>query len=590
MDTLHDSENERTVVSKERKLIAKFLIRFAWAFEITAVAIGLAISISTMLSNFEEMQSYRDAGLKFNDWTNIFIAAIPFVMVAMVEITKIPLTGAFYHTSSRMWTWVFGGCLVFVTFMTFESAMNGFERNFSALMYSIDAPKKEMVTVNQSLEKLNEDRTRLTSLTLERIDSEYNERYEELFEQTNAQKLEIQEQINLLRASIQTEHVESLRRNLDAALTDKERLYGERSQELERLTIDYRSMAEGLTGEISAERRSKQAQLLRAQSRLDDMRKQAEKEIEDASIFTAGGVRERWESQLSAQEALVSEMRQELNAMGATQRVQGMRDQEQSAKDEVRDGFGRQIAEVNARIDRLSREISKSIGTKELEIQDNVDRYQEQMKAIDSQFQLHLLVIQKKRDKNYKRLENNAELVDDLDGEIDQYATRKIQLVKEINEKVGTNQIYRIATWWANKDSAAEVDRSTVFSVAIIWFGSLSMLIAVMGIFMALGSYVIGDKQRPDRKEKKKSASTALELSKLARALRRFIVYRKRRVATKFVEVDKVVFKEVPVEIVKKEFVHIPFYTNDERLLNMSANDLEETDGDPGEYRGVADA
>ena len=46
------------------------------------------------------------------------------------------------------------------------------------------------------------------------------------------------------------------------------------------------------------------------------------------------------------------------------------------------------------------------------------------------------------------------------------------------------------------------------------------------------------------------------------------------------VEVDKVVFKEIPVETVKKEFVHIPFYTNDEKLLNLSGKDAREEDAE----------
>jgi|TARA_B100002003_G_scaffold175324_1_gene163188 hypothetical protein len=36
---------------------------------------------------------------------------------------------------------------------------------------------------------------------------------------------------------------------------------------------------------------------------------------------------------------------------------------------------------------------------------------------------------------------------------------------------------------------------------------------------------------------------------------------------TKEVPVDKVAFKEVPVEVVKREVVHIPVYTNDPSLL-----------------------
>jgi len=39
------------------------------------------------------------------------------------------------------------------------------------------------------------------------------------------------------------------------------------------------------------------------------------------------------------------------------------------------------------------------------------------------------------------------------------------------------------------------------------------------------------------------------------------------REIVKEVPVDKVVFKEVVKEVVRKELVHVPFYTNDQRLV-----------------------
>jgi hypothetical protein len=73
------------------------------------------------------------------------------------------------------------------------------------------------------------------------------------------------------------------------------------------------------------------------------------------------------------------------------------------------------------------------------------------MTSIDSEFQAQLLVIQKKREQQYALLENNDEDVDAIDEEIDQYANREIELVKDINIKVGGNQIYRLATWVATR-------------------------------------------------------------------------------------------------------------------------------------------
>lgn len=38
----------------------------------------------------------------------------------------------------------------------------------------------------------------------------------------------------------------------------------------------------------------------------------------------------------------------------------------------------------------------------------------------------------------------------------------------------------------------------------------------------------------------------------------------------KEIPVQKVVTTEKPVEIIKKELVHVPFYTNDQNLLNSN--------------------
>jgi len=555
-------------VSAERATIGKFLRRFAWAFEIAAVTIGLAISIATMMSNFEEMSSYRNEGLNWGDWANIFIAAIPFVMVAMVEITKIPLVGVFYKTTSRTWKWVFAACLFFVAAITFESAFNGFERNFSALMYSIDAPKKEIVTADQRMDKLTSDREALTSMTLESIEAEYNSRYDELFAQSNEQKRVIQDQVGDLRASIQTEFVEELRKELENARTERARLISQQETELNRISQDYSSQAGNISDQLDSERRSLQGQLAQERQRLEVMEQTARKEESDANFFTSKGVREKWEKRISAQQKVVANLRDRLASMGGGSSLSNVQNQERVAKDSVRSRFAKLIGDQERKIDRLTKDIAKSVGTKEKEIEGNVTVYQEQLKALDTQFQEQLAIIQTTRDSNYERLANNEILIAEIDTKLDALLTRRIDLVQEINEKVAGNQIYRIATWTTNKESAAEVDRDVVGLVAAIWFGSLAALIAVMGIFLALGSYVIED---PSLKDRGTASGRRSLFAKLLQARRAYYATQRKAALTRkeIVEVDKVVFKEVPVEVVKKEFVHVPFYTNDQRLLNM---------------------
>lgn len=573
-----EDQDQIISVSSERKDVGKFLIRFAWAFEIVAVIIGLAIAMSTLLSSIEEMQTYRQVGLKVSDYTNIFIAAIPFVMVAMVEITKIPLTQTFYKTTSNVWKLVFGSCLALVCLITFESALNGFERNFSALMYTIDEPKKEVVTTNQLIAKSEDDRMRLLSLTLEDIDAEYNERYDQLFVQSTSQKSETQDQINLLRASIQTEYVDSLRQELASVRKDKTQLYKERSAALSREAALASERAKGLSTELASDRRGLNRQLITAEQAFEKMNDTARSEVKDANIFVKARVREDWDRKIEAKREEITEVRNLINSMGAAQKVDAIRDAEQTNKKMIRSQYDVDIAEKDKEIKRLSGEINKSIGSKELEIESNVLRYQEQLRDLDSEFQGQLETIKEKRSDNLTRLKNNEVLVDEIDQDLSSLRSRKIELVKEINQKVGTNQIYRIATWWANKESAAEVEKELVAAVALVWFGSLSLLVAVMGVFLALGSLVISDGRLPDVKVKKKNEIFSAK-EKFYRLRRQFMIYRsrKRKVQKQIVEVDRVVFKEVPVEVVKKEFVHVPFYTNDERLLNIAGKDLDES-------------
>jgi len=536
------------------------------------------------MSNFEEMNSYRDTGLNWGDWANIFIAAIPFVMVAMVEITKIPLVGVFYKTTSRLWKWVFGACLVFVAAITFESAFNGFERNFAALMYSIDAPKKEIVTADQRIEKLAADRENLTSLSLESIEAEYNQRYEELFSQTNQQKTEIQDQVSGLRASIQTEYVEELRKELDNARTERSRLISQQDAELNRITADYANQAGNISDQLDSERRSLQGQLAQERQRLLKMEEDAQREIADSNFFTKKGIEDSWSKKIQAQSGVVASLRNRLNAGAGNSSLSNVQRQESDAKDSVRARFSTLIKTQEQKIERLSREIAKSVGTKEKEIEGNVAVYQEQLKSLDSQFQEQLAIIQANRDESYVRLGNNEKLVAEIDTKLDALQTRRIDLIQEINEKVAGNQIYRMATWTTNKESAADVERDVVGLVAAIWFGSLAALIAIMGIFLALGSYVISDPSWKDREAQKSRNSLISKLLQARRAS--YIAQRKSAMTRKeIVEVDRVVFKEVPVETVRKEFVHVPFYTNDKRLLNMdltqSGEDRQEPIFDP---------
>ncbi len=589
-DTISEKPNETDSQSSaygRRLRVSKFLYVFAWAFEIVAVIVGLAIALATVMSNLQSVQATRGSTtLNFSEITNTIIAALPFIMVSMVEATKIPLTEAFYETTARSWKLTLGAAIAFVALITFESAMNGFERNYSMLMYSIQEDQKTLFTTLQNVDKSQADILDLKALRAETIDEEYNDRYNELFDRSRSQKDLVQDQINLLRGSVKTESIAALRDQLKQAQEERDSLISQRNDEVNRVTEDFAGTASNLTNEISVQRRSYQGQLARAEQQLTEMNKQAKAEVEKTFILARQGLRSEWDEKIKAQEALIVELRATLNSIGSVQGMQEIRDKEREAKEDIRALFDKRLSNVDARIRGLNADISLAIGTKEQEIEANIAKYTRQLRDLDDEFQGRLEVIQQSRTESYERLRNNQQLIDTKQIELDAYKTSQITIENAINKKVADNQIYRIATMFSEEDSPARVERSLVSTVAVVWSASLAGLIAVMGVFLCLGSLVIRDPSIKTKGEIENSVTRKRSnFGRFLKTLRWAVIStRKSKMRRKeIVEVDKVVFKEVPVEVVRKEFVHIPFYTNDKNLLNITSpeDDLQNADDDP---------
>ena len=47
-------------------------------------------------------------------------------------------------------------------------------------------------------------------------------------------------------------------------------------------------------------------------------------------------------------------------------------------------------------------------------------------------------------------------------------------------------------------------------------------------------------------------------------------------IVKEIVEVDKVVYKEVPKEVVRKEVIHVPIYTNDPDLIKFGTTKVKD--------------
>ena len=108
-----------------------FLLRMAWTIEIFVAIVGFIIGLIIMQgTKTEQAGEQLVSGFSFlNNMTlNDFSIGLIFMIVAVVELTKIPLATAVYYSVRLSWRLVFILGLLLVNVSTFETIVTGFER------------------------------------------------------------------------------------------------------------------------------------------------------------------------------------------------------------------------------------------------------------------------------------------------------------------------------------------------------------------------------------------------------------------------------------------------------------------------------
>ena len=570
-------------ISENRKVIGSRLYRFAWVIESFAVAIGLGIAIMQLATSFEELTNGKEGSLGLGDYTNIVIAAVPFVMVAVVELTKIPFVDAFYQTSHRIWKAVFLVSLVIISGITFESALNGFERNFNALNIGVDRLQKRLLVVEESMIPIQKRIDRTAELTLESIEENYTTRFAELTEQKDAQTKTFE-----VRASIQSEYTQNLITQTDAAREELATLRDQLRSALASHTTRFNDETTKLAASQNTRLRQLSNDYEREQSRLDDIRQQGEQTISEANFLTRGSVRDRVDEEIAAQERKVEDARQELRAAQSSATNSDRSDQYRVEQRQIREDFEGRISSVQSQIVSLNDRYNKGIGTRERDVASTIEGYDQEIESIEEKFSGQFEEAKETRLQQLEILSNNTGLIAGWETDLDALRDQRVSLRDEINTAVGENQIYRMAQWFSGADSAADIPKEIVVKVAVIWFASLAAMVAFTGVLLAMAANVIRDPKLPNHARRKTNLSD--ELGKVVRSTRRWIAHRRRldrkpiikeriKEVIKEVPVDRVVRQEVPVETVKKELVHVPLYTNDPKLLKTGFSRVEDVEG-----------
>ena len=128
----------------------KKLIYFAWAIEILVASVGFTIA---MLFFFSKGQS----GISAEELTqslrlDSYIVGLAFLVVTIMELTKIPLATAFYYAGKTFWKILFIIALFAVNYSTFETIIQGFELGYYNRLELVDVELDKQKNIEKKIE------------------------------------------------------------------------------------------------------------------------------------------------------------------------------------------------------------------------------------------------------------------------------------------------------------------------------------------------------------------------------------------------------------------------------------------------------
>tara|TARA_Y100000385_G_scaffold264000_1_gene297004 strand:+ start:255 stop:1715 length:1461 start_codon:yes stop_codon:yes gene_type:complete len=458
-----------------------FLIRLAWTVEIIAVCIGFMISILVSVSAF---RSSTDS-IGFLDSTSaILIAGLPFLLIAVVELCKIPLVFTFMNVRSKYWRSIFLFFVLFLCLITFETMLNGFERNFSNLNRAVDNRNNEIINIDSQIALLEKRRGYAQKFTEDDLTIEVEQKNEFLDQELNRNVRRINAVESNQLSGIDRGFEPQLDAEIRELMTLRDKYYDNWNSEKELIEERFTTMlVENVSGS-----RDERTRLL---NDLNSLKEEMRVAMEDASFLTRSGVERKYRQ-------LVKEKEQQLNGITTGYLGAAALEKQSLMENQLR----QQIAFVNSKYERRIGDVNDRLDSKKQEI---VDRYAEN-DAIEKEV---VSKAKNERSRYYSansRGKNSVEqyleakqvelevitaTVFKFDQQIFELENQQRILNNESNQLINQNQVYRLAMYIYGKSSVDGVDKRMLGVVAILWFGSLALIASVTGVMLALASFYL---------------------------------------------------------------------------------------------------
>jgi hypothetical protein len=475
VDKVVDEQAEKEIAELNKHSV--FLRKIAWVVEIIVVFIGLAISISLISTG--------------NDLVTAFTLAAPFVMISLVELTKIPFVVGLWHSRKSFIMYVV--IISFLCLITFETLLNGFERAFSSINNQINLSEIEISKLENQI-KINEEnievalqnynaKTQNISSDKAAVQSDYKQQYASAVKRNQA----LSRNVPKLRSTLST-----TREQLTQLKVEKANLLQELSAKKEERFKSSLERTQGNTDMVQVERSRLLAQL----STLN-----AEKQIalDDANFFTSGVVKKDYDEKIRYVEEQISGINSKtITGKEQTTNLESVKFLDDyyaellSLKDDMIKQKSEEVTSLSRSYNNAARASNKNLAVKQQRL---VKDKTVALQSLDNRLE--------KIDADFSNEKQYINEINQANSKL-RFDIRVIEI--EANTLALSNQIYRMASYVDNVNHYKEVKHSTLTMVGLFWFGSLALIGSITGIALTLSGLHLGS--LADKRKKSASLGT----------------------------------------------------------------------------------
>jgi len=498
-DTGSALDLEKQKEEKYKELKATQLIVCAWIIEICAAGIGFFFAYTTGEATRKYLAQDTEAFIGDPN-ISVTLAMLPFMIIGVVELTKIPLAFAAYNAKPGFWKALFIGVLLSLCLITGETIFTGMERSLDNQLKYFEGDKKtqeELKVDVSNLEKI------VITLEQERPTDEIDREYDSeirAFEGSHYGEVDEINSERESRLSVLENQLEQSRDLFMNGTTQDE--VGNLQNILNGQLIRIKEIEDRLYEEI---RRIGENALAEINSKNEEI-KSLDQSISEVSASIEGRV---FSNDSAKEKTIASAEASKLSAKEEIEEIKLKRDQ---AINEFRETENIRIAKLEEGKSRTQLLLTEARSKSTEVFNKEKDEINTEINALNERFDLRLANIVDRydeekalREKNYMDARGRAERVqtdlDDARAEIKLKKEEIIDVEQIINSKAGEIQVMRFAATYAafvsdgERQGVENVTPEDIGTVMLFWFGSIALIAATTGTVIAFASFYIRDRR-----------------------------------------------------------------------------------------------